>query len=524
MLAAVGLGLAAWMKKPQPGPAPTTTEAVKAAESTRAEFVAAHCRATDPPFARIARPIKPTPGEFRAWRCRDGIVETYDDGSTMEFDRDGKLLSEATLRPDAEGGEGLSVRYEAWARARGAGYAGHPVEAIAFYDQGIADLAKDPRRADLTRERARVAPAAALALLAQAAEAERGGDLDKALSLCDSAASLGGDAKASRERLTAAINKRRAEAEAGRKEDQRREALAEAGRLEGSGKLEQAIAKYDEALGIADDPVARASRARIVRKIEEGKSADAAAQEKARFEAIVDEARQLAAQAEYEKAIAKYDEAIAMKDDPQLRAARAQAVKDGKKAAFLTKWKFAPRVDELPEEEWGRVEAAGTLFLAAWADRDDPKKDLGERERDLAAADDAFKKLPDDLKRRPAFLFLNGAEHYLVAMGIYDDFLERRNGLRDLTDQEKVTKETLPIYNRELTAAEKELKAAREATDGHFATCILEDLARAWRSDKKVSDGGRQSLASDFANVEPLTPFDEELRKWHAQRGIFRDR
>lgn len=522
-LAAVGLALAAWMKKSQAPPAqPEAPKAVRAAESTRAEFLAAHCRATDPPFATIPRPAKPTAGQFRAWRCRNGIVETYDDGTTIEFDRDGKLVSEATLRPDADGGDGLSVRYETWAKARGAGYAGRYVDAIALYDQGIADLAKDPRRAELERERTRVAPAAALSLLAQAAEAEKAGDLDKALSLCDAAGVLGGDAKGARERIAASIEKRRAEAEAGRKEDQRREVLAEAGRIERAGKLEEAIAKYDEALAIADDPIAKESRARCVRMIEERKTADATAQEKARFEGIVDEAKQFAAQGEYEKAIAKYDEAIAMKDDPELRAARAKAQNDGKKAAFLAKWRFAPRVDELPEEEWGRVEAAGALFLAAWADRDDPKKNLAARKKDLADADAAFKALPADLKKHPAFLFLNGAEHYLVAMGTYDDFLARRDALRDLTDQEKLTKETVPVYNGELVAAEKSLKAAREATDGHFATCVIEDLARAWRSDKKTSEGGKQSLAEDFAKIEPLTPFDEELRKWYAQRGIFR--
>lgn len=213
-----------------------------------------------------------------------------------------------------------------------------------------------------------------------------------------------------------------------------------------------------------------------------------------------------------------------MRDDAALRPARDEAKRLAKMAAFRAKWGFAPRADELPEEDWDELAAAAEPFLAAWADRGDPDKALDARKRDLEAADAAFKALPDRLKKHPAFQFLNGALHFLVAMGTYDDFLARRDALLHLDEQEKLTKETLPVYNGELTTANTRLRAAMAATDGHFATCFFEALTRAWRSDPKVSAAGKKSLSEVYETIEPLTPFDDELRLWQADRGIFRDR
>lgn len=366
----------------------------------------------------------------------------------------------------------------------------------------------------------------ASALADQAADAEKRGDLDRAIALFDKSLALrqDRDVAAARDRVRAAILERQKAFDAQRAEDERKAVLADAARLEGAGKLEEAIAKYEERLALGEEALAREGIERIRRAIEERKKADAERQVRERFEGLVAEARALQTDGEFDKAVAKYGEALGVRDDAGIRAARDEAVRLGKMAAFRGKWGFAPRADELPEEDWGRLTAAGELFLAAWADRDDPDKDIEARKKDLEAADAAFKALPAELKKHPTFLFLNGAEHFLVAMGIYDDFLSRRDVMNDIEEQEKLTRETIPIYNGELTTANARLRAAREATDGHFATCFLEALSRAWRSDKKLSDGGRQSLADVYQAIEPLTPFDEELRQWHADRGIFRDR
>lgn len=366
----------------------------------------------------------------------------------------------------------------------------------------------------------------ARALADQAAEAAKKGDLDRALALYDKSLALSEDrdVAAAREGVRAAIAERQKAIDALRAEDEKKAVLAEAARLEGAGKLDEALAKYEERLKLGDDALAREGIGRIQRAIEERKKADAERQVRERFEGLVAEARAAQSEGDFEKAVAKYAEALAVRDDAGIRAARDEATRLGKMAGFRAKWGFAPRADELDEEDWGRLTAAGELFLAAWADRDDPDKDIEARKKDMEAADTAFKALPAELKKHPTFLFLNGAEHFLVAMGIYDDFLARRDALMDIEEQETLTRDTLPVYNVELTTANQRLRAAREATDGHFATCFFEALSRAWRSDKKISDGGRQSLGDVFQTIEPLTPFDEELRQWHAERGIFRDR
>ncbi|MEK7865756.1 MAG: hypothetical protein AAB434_03675 [Planctomycetota bacterium] len=360
----------------------------------------------------------------------------------------------------------------------------------------------------------------------QAAEAGKRGDLDRAITLYDKSLALreDRDVAAARERVRAAIAERQKGFDAQRAEDEKKSVLAEAARLEGAGKLEEAVAKFEERLKLGDDATAREGLERVKRAIEERKKADAERQVRERFEGLVAEARGLQADGEFEKAVAKYEEALGVRDDAGIRAARDEAVRLGKMAAFRGKWGFAPRADELSEDDWGRLTAAGDLFLAAWADRDDPDRDLPARTKDLEAADAAFKALPSGLKKHPTFLFLNGAQHFLVAMGIYDDFLARRDKIMDIEEQEKLTRETVPIYNGELTTAAARLKAAREATDGHFATCFFEALSRAWRSDKTVSDAGKLSLGDIYQTIEPLTPFDDELRQWHAERGIFRDR
>lgn len=360
----------------------------------------------------------------------------------------------------------------------------------------------------------------------QAADAEKRGDLDRALALLDKSLALREDRDvfAARDRVKAAIVERRKAIEAAARDEERKSLLAEAGRLERAGKLEESRAKYEESLSIGEDPLARDGLVRIARLIEERARAEAERKPRQRFEQLVAEGRALEADGEYEKAIAMYDEALAVRDDAGIRAARDEARRAGKMASFRAKWGFAPRADELPENEWPRIETAGALFLAAWADRDDPDRALDARKRDLETADAVFKALPEELRKHPTFLFLNGAQHFLVAMGIYDDFLVRRDALLDLEEQEALTRETLPIYNRELVIANARLQAARNTTDGHFATCFLEALSRAWRSDKKVSDGGKKSLAEVYETIEPLTPFDEDLRQWHARRGIFRYR
>lgn len=372
-----------------------------------------------------------------------------------------------------------------------------------------------------------VAPAPdARALADQAAEAETRGDLERALSLLDKSLALreDRDVAAARDRVKAAIAERKKAYEAAAREDERRSILAEAGRLEQAGKLVEAKAKYEEGLRLGEDPFAREGLARTARRIEQLAKDEAERLERRRFEQLVAEARALQADGAFELAVAKYDEALAVRDDTGIRAARHEATRLGRMAALRAKWGFVPRADELPEEDWPRLAAAGELFLAAWADRDDPDRALEARRKDAETADAAFKALPEPMRRHPAFLFLNGAQHYLVAMGIYDDFVRRRDELFDIEEQEELQKETFPIYNEELATANRRLKAAREATDGHFATCVLEALSRAWQSDAKVSKAGRRSLEEVLESIEPLTPFDDELRQWHARRGIFRDR
>ncbi|GEM_PF-5249659 len=366
----------------------------------------------------------------------------------------------------------------------------------------------------------------ARALADQAGEAEKKGELDRAIALYDKSLVLreDRDVAAARDRVRTSIAERQKAFDAQRAEDEKKEVLAEAARLEGAGRLDEAVAKYEERLKLGDDALAHEGIERIKRKIEERKKADAERQVQEKFEGLVAEARALQTDGKFDEAVAKYGEALGVRDDAGIRAARDEAVRLGRMAGFRGKWGFAPRADELSEDDWPKLVAAGELFLAAWGDRDDPDKDLEARRKDLETADAALKALPTELKKHPTFLFLNGAQHFLVAMGIYDDFLARRDAIRDINEQEKMTRETVPIYNNELTMANQRLKAAREATDGHFATCFFEALSRAWRSDKKISDGGRQSLADVYQAIEPLTPFDDELRQWQADRGIFRDR
>lgn len=94
------------------------------------------------------------------------------------------------------------------------------------------------------------------------------------------------------------------------------ELVDEGDNLAGSDKYDQAIAKYEEALTIKEDAAVKSKIEALKKKKEEAQNAQADAQ---RFETLVSEGDDLGSAKKYDQAIAKYEEALTIKDDPTVK-------------------------------------------------------------------------------------------------------------------------------------------------------------------------------------------------------------
>lgn len=160
------------------------------------------------------------------------------------------------------------------------------------------------------------------------------------------------------------------------------------------------------------------------------------------------------------------------------------------------------------------------MMLNIWADRAAPTQRLEAHRSELERIDLLVTRMSKADQETPAIQFIQGASHFLVARGIFEEFLEKRRAARTKVELKRVIEQYEGVYKGELKAAQDRLKKPRKAFPESFAAVILDDLARAWSADDWTAGKGKEDTKKDLTRLRPLSQFERDLDRYCTENGM----
>ncbi len=179
-----------------------------------------------------------------------------------------------------------------------------------------------------------------------------------------------------------------------------------------------------------------------------------------------------------------------------------------------------PGIMDVPPELQGQMNEMTATMYSLWADRANPTNALEEHRGQVLRLDLTLKRMKKEDRDRPAVSFVEGATHFLLARGVFEEFLTKRRAARTKPELKRVIDSYEPLYKKELSTAQAALKRARKAYPDHFAARLFEDLSRAWATDEGGAKRGTDDAQKDLAALRPATSFDRELETYLLQDGL----
>lgn len=234
------------------------------------------------------------------------------------------------------------------------------------------------------------------------------------------------------------------------------------------------------------------------------------------FRYNMDEGARLEGAGDLEGALGKYEAALRLKADPEARKARDRVA--GR--LFATKVEFIPGAAEVPADGQACLIELSDLMLQMWVGRDQPQQHVEEFRSAVGRIDLAVKRLPKETALKPSFAFVQGVGHFMLARGIFDEFMEQKLRTPNKIEKKKVMDKYEPIYKKELTAAQDGLKKARKGLPDSFAVIMFEDLSRVWSTDEWTTKPADEAIRKDLGAHRPLTKFEQELDVYCAGPGL----
>ena len=159
-------------------------------------------------------------------------------------------------------------------------------------------------------------------------------------------------------------------------------------------------------------------------------------------------------------------------------------------------------------------------MLSLWADRANPTNALEEHRSGVLRLDLTLKRMSKEDRNRPSVSFVEGVAHFLLARGVFEEFLTKRRAARTKPELKRVIDSYEPLYKKELSTAQAALKKARKAHPEHFAASLFEDLSRAWATDEWGAKKGTDDVQKDLGALRPATGFDREVETYCLDGGL----
>jgi hypothetical protein len=179
-----------------------------------------------------------------------------------------------------------------------------------------------------------------------------------------------------------------------------------------------------------------------------------------------------------------------------------------------------PGMADLPAELRAQLPDLTRTMVSLWSGRRNPVEGLEEHRSEVLRLDLELKRMKKEDRDRTAVCFVEGVTHFLLARGVFEEFISKRRAATTKPELKRVIAAYEPLYRKELTTAQVALKKARKGAPGSFAAALFEDLSRSWSTEETTAGRGKADIDKDLVAMRPATPFELELENYCIEGGL----